>query len=183
MALSVEETNTLFHFGGTLSSAAWVSLPQKRSWKNVTFTVNHLPWSKWHHTWARLVQLWERLYVTTRFFSMRLHNPNIVKYGATICFCRWRFMPIVIRVPCQGWLDVWRLYDILPRFTKNSEFLDLVDIFQHRLCLPHRKAGRDTPSTTWRQTLSPMKPEKWLGQKFQSAKHVLRPVKWSNPTK
>ena len=176
VALSVEETNTLFHFGGTLSSAAWVSLPQKRSRKSVTFTVNHLPWSKWHHTWAPLAQLWGQLYPTTRCASIRLHISNMVQsacsgegFGQLSHVCHIK--------ADKMYQDVSGLYDTLPRLIQNSEFLDLVDIFQHWFCLPDRKAGRDTPadtpSATWRT--SPMKPEKWLG----SAKvHSLCPVKF-----
>ena len=95
------------------------------------------------------------------YHQMRFNTTAYFKHGAIICLQRRRIRPIVACVPYQGWQDVSGLYDTLPRLIQNSEFLDLVDIFQHRFCLPDRKAGRDTPSATWRT--SPMKPEKWLG--------------------
>ena len=108
------------------------------------------------------------------YHQMRFNTTAYFKHGAIICLQRRRIRPIVACVPYQGWQDASGLYDTLPRLIQNSEFLDLVDIFQHWFCLPDGKAGRDTPSATWR-TLSPMKPEKWLG----SAKvHSLCPVKF-----
>ena len=107
------------------------------------------------------------------YHQMRFNTTAYFKHGAIICLQRRRIRPIVACVPYQGWQDVSGLYDTLPRLIQNSEFLDLVDIFQHWFCLPDRKAGKDTPSATWRT--SPMKPEKWLG----SAKvHSLCPVKF-----
>ena len=139
----------------------------------------------WHSLWITFHMIQMTSYMGSTRATLRTAVPyhqmrfnttayQYFKHGAIICLQRRRIRPIVACVPFQGWQDVSGLYDTLPRLIQNSEFLDIVDIFQHLFCLPDRKAGRDTPSATWR-TLSPMKPEKWLG----SAKvHSLCPVKF-----